>query len=106
MTTQADKKAQGTRVLDANLPSAGPYEQILDLSAAIGMQAIPDGTELAIIQAEGQDIRWTDDGVTTPTATEGMILKKDASIIYNGDFINFQAIEIVAGAKLNISYYG
>jgi hypothetical protein len=99
------ERSQGQRQLDAVLLSAGPYEQVTNLTAAVGFSAIPSNTETAVIVVEGQDIRWTDDGVTTPTATVGMLLKKDSTFVYNGEIKNFKAIEVAASAKLNVSYY-
>jgi hypothetical protein len=58
----------------------------------------------ALIVAEGQAVRWRDDG-TAPTATVGMPLAVGIPLQYDGDLTNIKFIEQVAGAKLNISYY-
>ena len=97
-------RSQGGRVLDGVLLTSGPYQQITSLVAATGL-TIPDGSETAIIQAEGQAIRWTDDGVTIPTSSVGMILQAGASIVYNGQLSKFRAIQVAGGAILNVSYY-
>lgn len=58
-----------------------------------------------LIQAEGQAIRWRDDGVA-PTAAIGMIIPVNTVLEYDGDFDDFQCIESAASAKVNVSYYG
>lgn len=60
----------------------------------------------ALIQAEAQDIRWTDDGETVPTAAIGMLLKANTVLEYEGDLSKFQFIQTTAGAILNVSFYG
>lgn len=81
------------------------YRQVSDLSAAVGISNIPAGTQMALITAEGQNIRWRDDG-TNPTASVGMLLTTGQTISYNGPIEKFKAIEVTNGAKLNISLYG
>lgn len=65
----------------------------------------PAGAIRAWIQAETQDVRWTDDG-SNPTTTVGMLLKVNTVMEYEGDLEKFKYIEVAASAKLNISYYG
>ena len=89
------------------------YQQITSLSSAqaltvpsiipngIGMNAKPT---FALIIAEGQAVRWRDDG-TAPTASVGMPLPVGVPLQYDGDLKNIQFIEQTSGAKLNISYY-
>lgn len=87
------------------------YQQITSLSSAANLTVpvqTPDGLNakpvFALIIAEGQAVRWRDDK-TEPTASVGMPLAVGVPLQYDGDLINIQFIEQIAGAKLNISYY-
>jgi hypothetical protein len=79
------------------------YQQITPLSSATGL-TIPQGTTLALIVPETQNVRWRDDG-TNPTASVGMPIFVGASLSYDGDLSRIRFIESTAGATLNISYY-
>lgn len=79
------------------------YQQITSLSSATGL-TIPQGTTLALIVPETQNVRWRDDG-TNPTASVGMPIFVGASLSYDGDLSRITFIESTAGATLNISYY-
>jgi len=59
----------------------------------------------AIIQAETQGIRWTDDEDVAPTAAIGMLIPLGTTLEYDGDLTMFRFINAVAGAVLNISFY-
>lgn len=81
------------------------YQQITSLSSSTGL-TVPAGTEMALVQAESQNVRWRDDG-TDPTATVGMILMAGATLEYDAaQLAVVEFIEAAASAKLNISYYG
>lgn len=87
------------------------YEQITDLDNAVNL-TVPDKDlnglsckpRIAIIVAEGQAVRWRDDGVA-PTATVGMPLATGVTLQYDGDITEIQFIEQTPGATLNITYY-
>jgi len=87
------------------------YQQITSLSASSAL-TVPTNSPLgnkvqptfALIVAEGQAVRWRDDG-TAPTASVGMPLSIGVPFQYDGDLTKIRFIEQVAGAKLNISYY-
>lgn len=81
------------------------YKQIADVSASAGFSTIPDGVQLALITAEGQSVRWRDDG-TAPTASVGMLLTTGQTIAYNGPVHKLRFIEVTAGAKVNAALYG
>jgi hypothetical protein len=87
----------------AGLTALG-YQQLTDLSSAAAL-TVPTGATVALIQAESQSIRWRDDG-TSPTTGVGMVLAAGESVFFTGVLAAFEAIEIAASAKLNISYYG
>ncbi|UCH46493.1 MAG: hypothetical protein JSU95_10195 [Betaproteobacteria bacterium] len=59
---------------------------------------------MAVIVAEGQSVRWRDDGIA-PTATVGMPLAVGATLNYDGDLNKIKFIETAASAKINVSYY-
>ncbi|HEY8354207.1 MAG TPA: hypothetical protein VIK69_04255 [Methylophilaceae bacterium] len=84
------------------------FEQIADLSSAVGLTDIPDGAQVALIVAKGQDVSWRDDSddpLDAPTASVGMHLAKDAPMWYSGDLSKIQFIEQSASATLCVSYY-
>lgn len=63
-----------------------------------------DRVNIAMIQAEGGAVKWTDDG-TTPTATVGMRIADGETLPYQGDLSKIQLIRKDAAATVNISYY-
>ena len=59
---------------------------------------------LIVITPEGQNVRWRDDG-TDPTTTVGMPIYVGTSFLYDGDLTRIKFINMVAGGKVNVSYY-
>ena len=81
------------------------YSQVTSLSSAAGVGTIPDGTNLAVIQCESQQVRWRDDG-TNPTTSVGMLMSVGDVMSYDAaKFASLKFIEVTASAKLNIAYY-
>jgi hypothetical protein len=88
------------------------YDQVSPLSAAVGLAAgsailghIPTDARYALIQAESQDVRWTDDG-SPPTTSLGHVLAAGQSFLYDlGPLGKLKFIETAASAKLNVTYY-
>lgn len=83
------------------------YQQITDVSAAVGLSlvgAAANGVR-ALITATDQDVRWRDDGVN-PTASVGMPLTAGSTLPYEGSLSAIRFIESAAGAKLNVTIYG
>lgn len=81
------------------------FQQITSLSSATAL-TIPSGAQMAIVQAEDQNVRWRDDG-TAPTASVGMQLAAGAALQYTAAQLpQLEFIEETSGAILNISYYG
>jgi hypothetical protein len=67
---------------------------------------IPAGTAFALIDAEGQNVRWRDDA-TAPTASVGKrIIKDSGDLIYDGDLTALKLIGEAAGGKVNVAFYG
>lgn len=86
------------------------YSQIVALAGpkSLGdgtLGAIPSGTVLAIVQAESADVRWRDDQ-TDPTAGVGMVLAAGDVLQIDSYFSQFRFIQVTAGAKLNVTFYG
>ncbi len=68
---------------------------------------VPSGAQFAYLQAEGSDIRWTDDG-TEATGTVGMLLiAGQAPFPYVGDLkaLRFEDDGATSGT-LHVHYYG
>jgi len=93
-----------TTVAPAVLNQKG-YQQVSDVSTASSL-TVPPGSEVVLLQAETQNIRWRDDGVA-PTASTGMLLVAGASPFpYMGKNLeSLQFIEAMPIAKLNVAFY-
>lgn len=75
------------------------------VDSAVGL-TVPAGTSMAILQCEAQAIRWRDDG-TNPTAAIGQPLAVGVELRYESSSISaLRVISQVAGAVLNVTYYG
>jgi hypothetical protein len=79
----------------------------LDLTPTVGkaLGATKGKPNRALIQAEAQDIRWTDDPDVDPTSAVGMLLKVNTTLEYSGDLSKMRFCQVAATAILNISYY-
>lgn len=95
----------GLLTIQGYLEPAG-YVQITDISTAggVGLGTIPAGIKLVMIQAEAQNIRWTDDG-TAPTSAVGMILVANDILVYSGPMSAFKMIQAAGGGIANLSFY-
>ena len=80
------------------------YDQITDLSAAVGLGTIPAGATCAVLIPETQSVRFRDDGVA-PTAGVGMLLVVNVPYVYTGNLEAIEFIQASASAKLNIAFY-
>ncbi len=84
------------------------YQQVTSLGSAVAL-TVPSGADLAVIQAEGQSVRFLLDG-SSPTASTGARIIKDSQIptqIRSIDGLKVaKFIEESASAKLNVLYYG
>ena len=86
------------------------YAQLtaIDASTLVSSVAggIPIGTTMILITPQTQAVRWRDDGVV-PTATVGYPLAVAAELIYTAQSMaNLRFISQVAGAAINIAFYG
>lgn len=66
---------------------------------------VPSGAAYALIVAEVQHVRYTDDG-TTPTLTVGQLLKTtDPALWYAGDLQALRFFNDTAGGLIKVLYY-
>ena len=87
------------------------YQQIVGFAASTALtvptrdlNGIATTPTVAMIIAEGQAVRWRDDGVA-PTATVGMPLSVGAVLMYDGDLKQIRFCPQVSTSTLNVSYY-
>jgi hypothetical protein len=80
------------------------YQRLTGMSSSTAL-SVPAGARFAIVQVEGEDMRWRDDGVD-PTIAIGMLLKNGAAMIYDGPLAALRFIQVSSGALINIAYYG
>ena len=81
-------------------------DQYLDstaLATAVGL-TVPTGARVALIQCEGQAVRWRNNA-QTPTSTIGIKLDAGDSIFYIGELDKIRFIQTAAGASISIQYY-
>lgn len=81
------------------------YVQDTSIDTAQALPSIPQGATRARIQVTAQAARWRDDG-TAPTASVGMPLAVGSELVYEGNLATIKIISAVAGAVLNVAYYG
>lgn len=86
--------------------SAAQFNTAALVSVITGLNAIlSQGVVMLIIQAEGQAMRWRDDG-TAPTASVGMIIPAGGELLYTArNYQSLQLISITAGALVNVTAY-
>jgi len=73
-----------------------------------GHLTLPAGISRVQLQANGNNIRYTMDGVAVPTIAVGMLLVVNAvpEWFEVEDLLNIQFIGVAAGAFLDLHYYG
>ena len=80
------------------------YQAIAPTSAT--KLTVPNGAKYALMTVETQDVRMTDDGSTTPTASIGLLLRTtDGSIWYAGELGKVNFFNAVAGGLVKVAYY-
>lgn len=82
----------------------GQDDSFASASALPGIPSAEKKARVAIIQAEGDSLRWRDDG-TDPTTDVGMLLIAGESFFYVGDLSRFKIIESSTSSVVNVSYY-
>ena len=95
---------QGSWVVDGQDVPNG-YQQLVasDISSAVAL-TVPAGTRFAVLQAEGDDVRYRDDGVN-PTGSVGMIIAVGTPVVYTANPTALKVIRESASSILNVSYY-
>jgi hypothetical protein len=82
------------------------YYQLTSLSGPAAIPTPPAGATMAIITAEGQNVRWRSDG-TNPTSTVGYPLYVGAELVYTAaNLSKLVFIEMNPSATLNIYFWG
>ncbi len=68
---------------------------------------VPATSLQALVCVSGNNVKYTTDGTTTPTASVGMPLQNGQCIFLSGAAVlsNFRAIQIAATATLDVSYF-
>lgn len=81
----------------------GQYGLTVASSTAL---TVPSGALQCVVTVEGNSVRYTYDGTTTPTASAGMPLAAGQSIQFSGAQVlaNLRFIQTAATATLNVSY--
>lgn len=115
---QSDSRGNQTFVRGAMKPLG--YAQYLNVTNATAIDlantpnsgvAVPlaitnsNPARIALIQTEGQAIRYRDDG-TAPTSTVGMPLATGTVLSYEGDLSTIQLIAQANNANISVLYYG
>jgi hypothetical protein len=96
--------------LEDNLGPIPEYVPLGYAQHAVAVAALtpPDAVTMTMIQAEGGDFRWRDDGVAA-TTTVGTLLLAGETLHYYGEqaaVLALSVARVVAGiGKLNVSYY-
>jgi hypothetical protein len=78
------------------------YQQLI--GSGLMTLTVPPNATMALIEVEGQAIRWRDDG-TAPTAAIGMPVAVGQEWQYSGPLAALQLIAQSGTATVNISYY-
>ena len=85
------------------------YGKITATASAVGLSSVPSigipaGATLVIVEPEGADARYRDDG-TNPTASSGMRLGDGARLAYSGDLTQIKFIAQTGTAAFNVIFY-
>lgn len=83
------------------------HEQLTVSTAAVALQQAPENARRTVIRTLGQDINWRDDGAD-PTASDGMALLADETLVFDGDpfLIRLIRASTASGdADVRVAYY-
>lgn len=83
-----------------------PDQHNLAITAATTLTK-PTGATYAVVCAKGQNVNYTTDGTTTPTASVGTALQQNQCVALSGATVigNFKAIQQAATATLDVNYF-
>lgn len=83
-----------------------PMQAGLTIASSTAL-TLPSGATYAVICARSQNVNYTTDGTTTPTASVGMQLLQNQCVGIQGATTlgNFRAIQQAPTATLDISYF-
>lgn len=91
-------------------PITGSFQTLTLTNSAAQSLTLTSGTngvpKYALIQAEGADVRWRDDG-TAPTSSSGMLILANAGPVgFVGNLATAQFISTLgSGSTLDVSLY-
>jgi hypothetical protein len=80
------------------------YEQITNLTTAVGFSSIPGAAKYAFVTVSGANVRYRDDG-TAPTSSLGMPVPVGSQLQYSGTLSAIEFIQESTGAVLDIAFY-
>lgn len=84
------------------------HEQLTVSTVAVGLPNVPERTRRVLIRVLDQPVNFTDVAGQEPTATFGMPLLKDESLVFDGNPYDFKLIRSSAAtgdADVRIAYY-
>lgn len=98
---------QAIPTISDSMHSAGTRQKITVDQSLPNNLTVPASARCAMLQNQGPGrIRWTDDGATNPSATEGFILDVLDTLWFVGDLDNFNCYdETAASPVLYVAYY-
>lgn len=113
-TVMADNPFPSTCTVSTCVFASGPYAYtpLTPMQAGLAVASsttltIPSTSTYAVVCARGQNINYTTDGTTTPTASVGMQLLVNQCVSLSGPTVlsNFKAIQQAASATIDVSYF-
>ena len=94
------------------IPDGGPYTPLAPGQYGVAIASstpltIPSTARTAVVCADGQALRYTTDGATTPTASKGIYLANGSCVAIVGAaaMSNFRAITVTSGGTLDAEYF-
>lgn len=93
-----------TGLLHANMVG---FEKLAVSNVSVALADIPEGATIAVVYAEGADVRWLQRGETEePTATDGIPLNDGQSATFNCNLADLRFIrQDATDATLQVAYY-
>ena len=102
-------KVDNQQEIDLSEVASVPFAQGTALSASTGFPSLPADATKAVVNVEGQPVRWRPDGSTTaPTTAIGMLLPVGSTTVFvysQAALAAVRFIETAASAKINVTYF-
>jgi type 1 fimbria pilin len=102
----APNSSGGLPTVPGGLIPLSPMQSGLTVASSTAL-TIPSGATYAVVCARTQNVNYTTDGTTPPTAAVGMQLLANQCVPLQGATMlsNFRAIQQTATATLDVSYF-